>query len=55
MKQAKASVDYGKGMKSAHCSICTHYQRGKQGLHGSCELVAGSIDPEFWCKLFKKG
>lgn len=47
-KRSKESVDYGKGHKDSHCSICRHY------TSGSCELVAGKIDPSYWCKLFKK-
>jgi len=49
MKQSKKSVDYGKGMKSAHCGICAHFRSPN-----SCELVIGPIGPRAWCKLFKK-
>lgn len=47
-KRTKESVDYGPGMKSAHCGICEHY-RG-----GFCTRIIGKIDPRMWCKLFEK-
>jgi len=49
MKKSKKSVDYGKGMKSAHCGICVHFRSPN-----ACELVIGPIGPRGWCKLFKK-
>lgn len=48
-KKTKTEVDYSKGMPKSHCSLCVHYL-GK----GVCELVAGKINPAYWCKLFKK-
>ncbi|HEY4152148.1 MAG TPA: hypothetical protein VGM38_02390 [Pseudolysinimonas sp.] len=48
-KQAKETVDYGKGMPSSHCSICKHFQ-----APDACALVEGDIDPDDWCKLFEK-
>lgn len=48
VRKAKISVDYSKGMAKAHCGICTHYSRG------SCDLVRGSIQPDMWCRLFKR-
>jgi hypothetical protein len=53
-KKSKSSVDYSKGMTSSHCGICTHYIKGSHGLQGMCELVAGNIDPAYWCKLFER-
>jgi hypothetical protein len=47
-KKPKAEVDYGPGKPEAHCGICKHFD-GEDG----CELVAGEIDPEKWCKLFE--
>jgi hypothetical protein len=65
MKKSKSEVDYSKGMKSSHCGplslydkgFCRHFAGGKSWLHGlgTCELVSGSIDKEYWCKLFEKG
>lgn len=49
MKKTKREVDYSRGMKKSHCAICVHYQSP-----GACELVAGRIDPSYWCKLFKR-
>lgn len=54
MKVSKASVDYSKGHPGSKCSLCTHFFRGAQGKQGTCELVAGSIDPDYWCEKFKK-
>ena len=49
MKKTKKSVDYGKGMQSAHCGICVHFRSPN-----ACELVIGPIGPRGWCKLFSK-
>jgi|SwirhisoilCB2_FD_contig_21_40597106_length_254_multi_7_in_0_out_0_1 hypothetical protein len=48
-KFSKAEVDYSRGMGETRCKNCTHYM----GNH-VCELVAGDIDPEYWCKKFQK-
>jgi hypothetical protein len=53
-KQAKGQVDYSRGMKASHCGICRYYRRGSHGTMGTCQKVAGSIDPSYWCKLFRK-
>lgn len=47
-KQTKADVDYSKGHPRAHCGICEHYR------NHTCSLVAGAIDPAYWCKLFRR-
>ena len=44
----KASVNYGKGMPKAHCSICVHWRSGK------CTEVQGKIWHSMWCELFKR-
>lgn len=49
-KVTKASVDYSKGMATSRCGICEHFQKPD-----SCTKVAGRIDPQYWCRLFKKG
>ena len=49
MRVDKEVVDYGRGMKSAHCAICTHFRPPQ-----SCEKVVGKISPQGWCKLFRK-
>ena len=49
MKADKDSVDYGRGMKSAHCEICQHFEAPH-----ACSKVAGKISPQGWCKLFRK-
>jgi hypothetical protein len=41
-------------MATSRCKNCVHFYRGVQGKLGSCELVAGSIDPEYWCKKFRR-
>jgi hypothetical protein len=48
-KFTKESVNYSLGYKPAHCGICQHFLRPS-----ACELVAGQIDPKYWCKKFKK-
>jgi 8-oxo-dGTP pyrophosphatase MutT (NUDIX family) len=47
-KQAKAEVDYGKGMPGSHCAICVHYVAPQV-----CAKVSGGIDPYAWCRLFE--
>lgn len=47
MKRSKDDVDYGRGMKSAHCGVCRFFEH----LHW-CQKVAGRISPEGWCRLF---
>lgn len=51
MKRSKSSVGYEHpaAKPANHCSVCVHYVKG-----GSCELVAGKIRPEDWCRLFKR-
>ena len=48
-KYTKESVDYSKGTPEKHCGICEHYR------HGSCRLVKGEIDPDYWCEKFMLG
>lgn len=48
-KRAKDAVDYGLGHEGSRCGICVHYITG-----GSCRLVAGKINPSYWCKFFVK-
>ncbi len=48
-KYDKDEVDYSLGYKPAHCGICEHYLTS-----GHCRIVAGKIDPKYWCKKFKK-
>lgn len=45
----KDTVDYGRGMKSAHCAICRHWKPPDQ-----CEIIIGKISPQGWCNLFAK-
>jgi hypothetical protein len=63
MKKNKNEVEYGPGMKKSHCGpwavddpdYCQHFIAGQRLYQpGECELVAGSIRPAMWCKLFKK-
>lgn len=49
-KRSKAEVDYGPGMRQAHCGICEHFRRVDQ----RCELVSGVIYAADWCKLFER-
>jgi hypothetical protein len=44
----KTSVDYSRGMADRRCGLCTYFQKPD-----GCEKVAGRIDPEYWCRLFK--
>lgn len=48
-KRTKVSVDYSPGHPFSRCGLCVHYDG-----HGGCALVAGTIDPAYWCKLFSR-
>lgn len=48
-QRSKESVDYSKGMKSAKCGICEHFRPPS-----ACTEVAGKIEADMWCKLFKR-
>lgn len=50
-KLKKADVGYGPGLP--HCGACKHYREDKDSERGTCEFVAGAIDEDFWCKLYK--
>lgn len=45
----KESVNYSPGKKQQRCCFCGHYQIG-----GTCKLVVGPIDVNYWCKLFSR-
>lgn len=59
-KKAKASVGYARG--GDHCGVCRHFieadedeKTGNAGLEpGTCELVAGTISEDMWCRLFAR-
>jgi hypothetical protein len=49
-KASKSAADYtDHGTKQEHCSVCRHYVNP-----GSCEIVAGHIQPQGWCRYFEK-
>ena len=48
-KLPKSEVDYSYGKPHAHCAMCEHFLRPH-----SCQIVAGTIDPEWWCNRFKR-
>ena len=50
-KVSKKDAGYGPGLP--HCGSCVHYSENEKTEKGSCELVAGTIDEDMWCKLFK--
>ncbi len=49
-KQDKKAVKYSPGMPESHCAICRHFSSSAS----NCSLVAGRIDPKYWCTLFHK-
>jgi hypothetical protein len=54
-KATHASVHYGKGMPSAHCSICAHYVKpDAKSQEPHCKLVRDPIKPRDWCLKFVK-
>lgn len=51
--RSKASVGYKLG--GDHCDVCKHFVEGESDdAPGSCELVAGEIGEDMWCKLFRR-
>lgn len=50
-KASKASVGYEHpAAKSDHCGICRYYE-----APNACEIVAGQVRREDWCRRFQKG
>jgi len=45
-KVTKAEADYSDGMAKARCGDCGHFRPPY------CEIVAGLIDPDKWCKYY---
>jgi len=42
------------GSPSEHCSICLHWFVGTiPSAEGTCQIVAGSINPSGWCRYFR--
>jgi hypothetical protein len=37
---------------SSHCSSCRFYTAGAAGGCGTCQLIAGPINPDGYCNLF---
>jgi hypothetical protein len=47
---SQTEADYtDHGTKQEHCAICRHYLN-----RNACEIVAGHIQPQGWCKYFAK-
>ncbi len=44
-KQEARYQDHPNGL--AHCGICKHY-----GSNGNCEIVAGPVSPDGWCRFY---
>lgn len=52
-KLSKEAVDYSEGdPEGEHCAICVHFQVYHKK---ACEIVAGVILPNMWCKKFQHG
>lgn len=50
MKVSKASVDYSLGHpRGDRCGVCKHFQKPNK-----CEIVAGLVKSNMWCKRFKR-
>lgn len=61
MKKQKEEVQYGKGHLHSHCGrlfhddrwSCKHFRAGV-GHTGNCEIVVGTIMPEYWCDQYQR-
>lgn len=49
MKHSKQDAQYSKGMDKARCDICVHFLPPD-----GCEVVAGKIAPDMWCRHFER-
>jgi len=55
-KYSKDEVNYRPaGSSSTTCFDCAHFRRSKGSGNGTCELVNGSIRPDFVCDEFEAG
>lgn len=52
-KLSHTEVNYGKGMRQSHCSICEHYIPRTRFRRPACKLVRPPIAPGMWCERFK--
>jgi hypothetical protein len=60
-KEPKDEVEYSTGHLHSHCGptfhddsyYCRHFIPGV-GKIGTCEVVAGAIEPHMWCTLYLK-
>jgi len=60
-KKTKDEVKYSKGHLHSHCGpvfhddrwFCKHFLSRATRM-GACQVVAGAIDPEFWCTEYQK-
>src|SRR6185437_1458528 len=48
-KLAKADVNYSEGNGEDRCGNCQHFE-----APAACALVAGEIDPTYWCENFER-
>lgn len=52
-KRAKSEVNYSLG--GEHCHACVNFiNENEKTEMGECKLVAGPINPHYWCELFKR-
>jgi hypothetical protein len=50
MKLSKAEVDYGPAKGDDRCGGCKHFE---VLAPRHCEIVAGKIEPSYWCEKFE--
>ena len=48
-KHAKDDVDYSEGMGTTRCKNCLYFLASRR-----CRKVLGMIEPDMWCRLFKR-
>jgi len=61
IKTDKVSVNYSRGHRDSHCGkvfpddwgFCKHF-RPSDAQTGTCEIVAGAINPLYWCTRFAR-
>jgi hypothetical protein len=52
-KQDPTTVNYRPAEGAQTCGSCRHFIPDQTSARGTCDLVAGAIDPQWTCDLFE--
>jgi len=48
-KETKQQAKYSTGTPAEHCAICEYFEKPNR-----CDIVAGEISPQGWCRHFEE-